>query len=349
MGANGVQHVIRRIRSASRLRGSAGWRPWRADRAASPARRKLRAPVPAHNCAVISEPERSAASITTTPRASPEISRLRRGKWRGSGAMPSGISDTSDAAPRDLVVKRLMFRRIDDIDAAGENRDRAGFERRRDAPRDRCRAPGRKRPQDPRAPRSAAIVPANLIPSAEALRAPTIATMSRLSSARLPEHRNERRRRIERGEARRKIRFDGGDDPSAQSARARRFRLSPRLRSECAILARRRGAPSAAPHPAPRAHRKARHQRGKCGGSDRSRCAQAAARRVVRRRAELVRAVICAPILGSSPRSRRAILARCEYEDQHRQHEWRTPRTDVHADEQEIDRRHRGREQRGNG
>ena len=39
----------RRFRSGSRLRGSGGWRPWRGDRAASPARRKSRGPVPAHN------------------------------------------------------------------------------------------------------------------------------------------------------------------------------------------------------------------------------------------------------------------------------------------------------------
>jgi hypothetical protein len=43
---------------------------------------------------VISEPEPSAASTITTPRASPEMMRLRRGKWRACGARPTGISDT---------------------------------------------------------------------------------------------------------------------------------------------------------------------------------------------------------------------------------------------------------------
>ena len=36
----------------------------------------------------MSEPERAAASITSTPRASPDISRLRRGKLCGTGTPP---------------------------------------------------------------------------------------------------------------------------------------------------------------------------------------------------------------------------------------------------------------------
>ena len=78
--------------------------------------------------AVISEPDRSAASITTTPRARPEISRLRRGKWRGSGAMPSGISETSAPSRFDLVIEALVLGRIDDVDAAGDDCHRAGVD-----------------------------------------------------------------------------------------------------------------------------------------------------------------------------------------------------------------------------
>jgi len=47
---------------------------------------------------VISEPDFAAASTTTTPRAMPEMMRLRRGKWRASGSVPSGNSAT--IAPR---------------------------------------------------------------------------------------------------------------------------------------------------------------------------------------------------------------------------------------------------------
>jgi hypothetical protein len=55
--------------------------------------------------AVISDPERMAASTTTTPSAAPEISRLRRGKSRARGTCPSGISEiaapvSSNAASR---------------------------------------------------------------------------------------------------------------------------------------------------------------------------------------------------------------------------------------------------------
>jgi hypothetical protein len=46
---------------------------------------------------VISEPERCAASTTTTPSEEPEIKRLRRGKSRARGTWPSGISEI--AAP----------------------------------------------------------------------------------------------------------------------------------------------------------------------------------------------------------------------------------------------------------
>jgi len=49
------------------------------------------------NLAVMSEPDPRAASTTTVASASPETSRLRRGKSRPRGSQPSGISDT--AAP----------------------------------------------------------------------------------------------------------------------------------------------------------------------------------------------------------------------------------------------------------
>jgi hypothetical protein len=51
-------------------------------------------PCSAARRAVISEPDCGAASTTTTPRLRPEISRLRRGKWRACGTAPSGRSET---------------------------------------------------------------------------------------------------------------------------------------------------------------------------------------------------------------------------------------------------------------
>ena len=61
----------------------------------------------------MSEPERSAASTTTTPRARPEISRLRRGKWRAWGASPSRISEMIGALLGDGAIERFILRRID--------------------------------------------------------------------------------------------------------------------------------------------------------------------------------------------------------------------------------------------
>jgi hypothetical protein len=43
--------------------------------------------------AVMREPDFFAASITTTPSATPEINRLRRGKSRARGSQPNGISE----------------------------------------------------------------------------------------------------------------------------------------------------------------------------------------------------------------------------------------------------------------
>jgi len=45
--------------------------------------------------AVMSEPERLAASTMTMPNESPEINRLRRGKSRARGSQPNGISVTA--------------------------------------------------------------------------------------------------------------------------------------------------------------------------------------------------------------------------------------------------------------
>jgi hypothetical protein len=52
--------------------------------------------------AVISEPERRAASTMTTPTDNPEINRLRRGKSRPRGSHDIGIS--LNTAPRSRML-----------------------------------------------------------------------------------------------------------------------------------------------------------------------------------------------------------------------------------------------------
>ena len=78
--------------------------------------------------AVISEPERSAASITTTPSDRPEMSRLRRGKWRAVGWVPRAHSATASPDSAEAVVQPGILRRVDDVEAAGQHRQRAGGE-----------------------------------------------------------------------------------------------------------------------------------------------------------------------------------------------------------------------------
>ena len=95
-----------------------------------PGRRTLRGPAQAHNRAVISDPERFAASTMTTPSDSPEISRLRRGKSRPRGSQPIGISESAGAGRQDGVEERRMLGRIDAILAARQHRDGPGGEAR---------------------------------------------------------------------------------------------------------------------------------------------------------------------------------------------------------------------------
>ena len=80
--------------------------PWRsrsfvpAARGSSgdPGTAKTSLPCSSAKRAVISEPDLRAASTTTTPSASPDTMRLRRGKSRPRGSQPIGISLTQ--APR---------------------------------------------------------------------------------------------------------------------------------------------------------------------------------------------------------------------------------------------------------
>ena len=77
------------------------------------------------NPAVIRAPLRSAASTTTTPRASPASVRLRAGKWPGSAGTPAANCDTTAPCASIVRASATILRRIDDVEAAAEHRDRA--------------------------------------------------------------------------------------------------------------------------------------------------------------------------------------------------------------------------------
>ena len=79
----------------------------------------------------MSEPERAAASTTSTPRASPDISRLRRGKLCGAGGVPVGNSLTRAPVAAISSASRVVAGRIHAVEAGAADRDRdaAGRER----------------------------------------------------------------------------------------------------------------------------------------------------------------------------------------------------------------------------
>ena len=111
-----------------------------------------------------SVPDRRAASITTTPCAMPETSRLRRGKSLARGSNPGGISVTRHPRLRDGRLQPRILRRVDVIDAARENGNRAGrkarlVHRRIDAAR-QARDDDQPAPRpDPSANRRASVMP----------------------------------------------------------------------------------------------------------------------------------------------------------------------------------------------
>ena len=167
------------LRKASRPDGEDHWFPPRAGSSGEPGTAKTSRPCSLAKRAVISEPDRRAASTTTVARLRPEMMRLRRGKSRPRGSHSIGISETTSAAFGDFLDEPRMFGGIWPSVAAGEHRDRSGFER--GAMRDGVdrRARVRKRRHSSRSARLRAIRSAKARPAAEALREPTIATPSR--------------------------------------------------------------------------------------------------------------------------------------------------------------------------
>ena len=83
--------------------------------------------------AVISAPERSAASTTITPSDRPLMMRFRCGNVPPSGAMRGGDSLTKVAAGGDFVGQLVVLGRIDVQHAAGQHGDRAPAGRQRAA------------------------------------------------------------------------------------------------------------------------------------------------------------------------------------------------------------------------
>ena len=101
-------------------RGSIGW-PGTAitSRPASAARR-----------AVMSEPDRSAASTTTTaPARGPRRCGCGAGKWRACGSRPERMLGDAEAAGRDLGREARVLLRVDVVHAARHHRHGAGGER----------------------------------------------------------------------------------------------------------------------------------------------------------------------------------------------------------------------------
>ena len=101
-------------------RGSSGW----------PGTANTSRPCSAAVRAVISVPDRRAASTISTPSAMPEMMRLRRGKSCARGTKPGGVLADQAAALADLALQLGMLRRIDVVEAAGEHGNGAVLERR---------------------------------------------------------------------------------------------------------------------------------------------------------------------------------------------------------------------------
>jgi len=133
--------------------------------------------------AVMSEPDRRAASTTKVAWARPATMRLRLGN-RAARFQPSGIS--LSAAPLSQMRSNSRHFRLDrQIMPARQDSDRAASQRRLMGTRNRCHARGPKRRPRPASarPRPGARQGE---PAAEALREPTIATMGRCSTASSP-------------------------------------------------------------------------------------------------------------------------------------------------------------------
>ena len=129
----------------------------------------------------MSEPDRSAASTTTTAPGEPRDDAVARGEVAGLRLEPHRMLGQAQAAGRDLGREAGVLLRVDVVHAAGHHRHGAGGER--GAVRLRVDAAGEARDDgEARLARGpAASARAIRRPSEEALRAPTSATSGRAS------------------------------------------------------------------------------------------------------------------------------------------------------------------------
>ena len=149
--------------------------------------------------AVISDPERCAASTTTTPSAAPEISRLRRGKSCARGTWPSGISEIARALFEQGGEQVFVLGRIDPVMPAGQHRDGSAGE----AGAMRRLVDAAREPRDDDKSGIGKIVrqrAANFNPAPDALREPTIAIIGRISASMRAAHAEQWRCVVDGGE-----------------------------------------------------------------------------------------------------------------------------------------------------
>ena len=164
----------------------------------------------------------------------------------------------------------------------------------------------------------------------------------------MAEHRDDRRRRIERRRGR-------AENPARRRrscvrracASASNLARASSSAAGCACRCRRRAAPGAAIRRAPRSpSRSARSGAANVTGPTFCvRASRSQARRSVS--LKVFAFPIFAPIRGSSPRNRRRIFSRCMKIDQHRQQQRQRRISGCCSEQQEIDRRQRGGDQRG--
>ena len=241
----------RRPRTGSRPGGAGRSVPSARGSSGEPGTANTSRPCSAASRAVISEPERSSASTTTTPRDRPEMMRLRRGKSRACACAPRGFPRRCSPARR--CCRRARRARADRCRRRRRPaRRRCRSAARLRARRRRCRAPcprrrhGRPGPARPPAPARSAGRPPRRCARRRWRRS---ARSSRVGVAPRPE---QRRRRVQRGQLRRDSRLAAAASAARPAASPAASSASMRLDVRQGGVRRRRAAPGRAGRPAPR-------------------------------------------------------------------------------------------------
>ena len=197
-------------------RGSSGW----------PGTANTSRPCSAAIRAVISDPDRVAASTITTPIDNARNDAVAAREIIAARAEARRLFADDAAFGADPGVQIPVLRWIDVIDAARHHRDGAALARAPlRAPRRRCPARDQRRRPIRRRRAPTANCRAISRPAADALRDPTIATIACASSSTPPFHINERRRHAGVHEGRRIARLDREQRPRPDRARRRKLGL----------------------------------------------------------------------------------------------------------------------------